>query len=78
MESLAPESEHAVGGRACFVSEMAWHGLALPSTPGPGAGGSDGSDGCPRIGRRIGSMPRMREGLGRCDARVGCFGCIAS
>ena len=65
MRRNALASEHAAGGRACYVNEMGWHGLALPSAPRPRAGGGDGSDGCPRIGRSIALAQRMQEGLGR-------------
>eukprot|EP01043_Picozoa_sp_COSAG02_P044204 COSAG02_NODE_3926_length_6036_cov_4.060805_2_plen_68_part_00 len=54
------------GGGDSFVNEMGEQGLALPSAPRPGAGGGDGSDGCPRIRRCVAADQRMREGLGRC------------
>ena len=51
------------GGSDSFVNEMGWQGLSLPSAPRAGAGGGDGSGGCPRIGRSVTTTQRMREGL---------------
>ena len=45
---------------------MGWHGLALPSARHPGAGGGDGSDGCPRIGRSVALAQRRKGWLGAC------------